>query len=439
MIILLLHLLSHASTNCFIFESIARVTAALEYTREGKKHMDEVILVINSGSSSIKFSLFSIYEARLDLLYHGQIEELYESPAIKIFNATHAQIVKQIIPAQGHEAGLKAFFNWFEHLSNPVTLKAVGHRVVHGGKFFSHPTLITDTVITEIASLNPLAPLHQPHNLEAIKIIQKLYPQLPQIACFDTTFHRTQAKLATLFAIPKSLMSDGVIRYGFHGISYEYIASIITQHLGDVGNNRVIVAHLGNGASMCAMYQRKSVATTMGFTALDGLMMGTRCGSIDPGVLLYLMEEKKFTVKQVEHLLYNESGLLGVSGISNDVRELIASQDPCAQEAIDLFCYRAALEASALCVPLKGCDALVFTAGIGEHAIWVRKKIGEYLSHLGLLINDEANKSNATIISENNSSIIVSIIPTNEEYMIAKHTLKILMIGSDVSHDLQSV
>lgn len=388
--------------------------------------MDEGILVINSGSSSIKFSLFSIQRDKLNLYYHGKIEDLYGSPRMVILNSNHAQIMQQTIPSRGHEVGLKAFFNWFDHLSNSVSLKAVGHRVVHGGTFFSHPILITDDSMKEMSTLIPLAPLHQPHNLEAIKIIQKLNPKLPQIACFDTTFHQAQNKLAKLFAIPRSLTAEGIIRYGFHGISYEYIASIITQHIGDIGNQRVIVAHLGNGSSMCAMYQRKSVATTMGFTALDGLMMGTRCGSIDPGVLLYLIEEKNYSAKQVEDLLYNESGLLGVSGISHDVRQLIANFDDNAEEAIDLFCYRAALAVGSLCVALNGCDALIFTAGIGEHAALVRQKISAHLNWLGIKINKKANDSNATIISEKDSDIIVSIIPTDEEYMIAKHVMTIL-------------
>ncbi len=383
--------------------------------------MDKAILVINSGSSSIKFSLFACQQ-NLNLLYHGVIEGLFESPCLTLFNATHAQIVKQKISSQGHEAGLRTFFAWFEQLSNSMTLTAVGHRVVHGGTFFFHPTLVTDEALKDMASLNPLAPLHQPHNLEAIRIIKTIYPKLAQVACFDTTFHRTQEKLATLFAIPRKLTNEGVLRYGFHGISYEYIASVITQHLGEVGNNRVIVAHLGNGASMCAIYQRKSVATSMGFTALDGLMMGTRCGRIDPGVLLYLTQEKNYSTKEIEHLLYNESGLLGVSGISNDVRELLANSDANAKEAIDLFCYRAALEVGSLSVALKGCDALVFTAGIGENAAIIRKKICGHLAWLGVKINDRANEMNSIIISDNESKVKISVIATNEEYMIAKHT-----------------
>ncbi|KTD09181.1 Acetate kinase (Acetokinase) [Legionella gratiana] len=384
--------------------------------------MNKLILVINSGSSSIKFSLFASENQHLDLFYHGQIQDLYESPKIDIFNASQVRVLNQSITSQGHEAGLKILFNWLDDLSPSIKLGAVGHRVVHGGTFFPHPMLITDDVIKKIASLIPLAPLHQPHNLEAITIINHLYPNLAQIACFDTTFHRTQQRLATLFALPRSLSDEGVLRYGFHGLSYEYIASVITESLGEIGSKRVIMAHLGNGASMCAMYQGKSVATSMGFTALDGLMMGTRCGRIDPGVLLYLLEQKKYSAEQVGHLLYNESGLLGVSGLSNNVRELLEHlEDGRVLEAINLFCYRAALEAGSLLVALGGCDVLIFTAGIGEHAPLIRKKISDHLSWLGIKINDEANNNNATIISEKDSTILVSVIPTNEELMIAQH------------------
>ena len=384
--------------------------------------MEKVILVINSGSSSIKFSLFTC-QKKLNLLYHGEIENLFESPCLTILHSTHVEVFKQNIASQGHEAGLRTFFDWFEQLSGSMTVTAVGHRVVHGGTFFFHPILVTDETMKAMASLSSLAPLHQPHNLEAIRIIKTIYPTLPQVACFDTTFHLTQEKLATLFAIPRKLTDEGILRYGFHGISYEYIASVMTQHIGETGNKRVIVAHLGNGASMCAMYQRKSVATSMGFTALDGLMMGTRCGRIDPGLLLYLIQEKNYSAKEIEHLLYKESGLLGVSGISHDVRELLANDDANALEAIDLFCYRAALEVGTLSVALRGCDALVFTAGIGENAAIIRKKICEHLSWLGIKINDKANEKNSVIISDHASKMIISIISTNEEYMIAKHTM----------------
>jgi acetate kinase len=387
--------------------------------------MIEVILVINSGSSSIKFSVFA-YQQKLNLLYHGEIESISESPCLKIFNANHEQIFNKNVSSKGTEAGLRALFDWFEHLHDSMKLKAVGHRIVHGGKYFSHPTLVTEKVMKEIANLIPFAPFHEPENLEAIKNIKKIYPKMQQVVCFDTTFHRTQEKLATLFAIPIALTDEGLVRYGFHGISYEYIASVITKHIGAVGNKRVIIAHLGNGASMCAMQKRKSVATSMGLTALDGLMMGTRCGRIDPGLLLYLLREKKYTAKQVEDLLYLESGLLGVSGISNDVRELLSSKKAHAKEAVDLFCYRAAAEFGSLAAALKGCDAFVFTAGIGEHAPIIRKKICERLAWLGIKLDDKANKKNATIISKKGSNIVVSVIPTNEEYMIAKHTWSML-------------
>lgn len=391
--------------------------------------MSKLILVINSGSSSIKFSLFTCSNQHLDLFYHGQIQDLYESPQIIILNSRHVQVLNQAIGSEGHEAALKILFHWLENLPHSTTLEAVGHRVVHGGRYFFHPTMVNDDVMKKIASLIPLAPLHQPHNLEAIKIINRFYPNLAQIVCFDTMFHQTQAKLATLFALPRSLSDEGILRYGFHGLSYEYIASVITEHIGEAGKKRVIMAHLGNGASMCAMHQGKSVATSMGFTTLDGLMMGTRCGHIDPGVLLYLLEEKDYSVKQVEHLLYNESGLLGVSGLNNNVRELLEHQDEeRVLEALELFCYRAALETGSLLVALGGCDALIFTAGIGENAPLIRKKISQHLSCFGVKIDEEANNNNATIISMRDSAILIGMIPTNEELMIAKHVRAQLVI-----------
>ncbi len=381
--------------------------------------MKDAILVINAGSSSIKFSIFS---STLKLMYHGEIEKIFESPILTILDATHSEIVKQEIQSAGYELSLSTFFDWLNQQADTIKLGSAGHRVVHGGAIFYHPTLITDNVISDMESLIPLAPLHQPYNIEAIKMIKKKFPNLKQVACFDTTFHQTQDKLATLFAIPKNLTDENIIRYGFHGISYEYISSVMSAYLGDQANTRVIVAHLGSGASMCAMYQKKSVATTMGFTALDGLMMGKRCGHIDPGVLLYLMQEKHYTASTIQDLLYNKSGLLGVSGISNDVRELTSSTDPLANEAIELFCYRAALEMGSLCAALNGCNAFIFTAGIGENSAIVRKKICDRLTWLGIKICNLANQNNQSIISDKNSLITVCVIPTNEELMIAKHT-----------------
>ncbi|STY29277.1 Acetate kinase (Acetokinase) [Legionella wadsworthii] len=386
-----------------------------------KNQANESILIINAGSSSIKFSLYNL---SLTLIYHGEIEYLSEKLQITIFNEKNELITKEIITEKDYEAGLNYLFSWMENLPVNFHLLAVGHRVVHGGCFYDSPILIDKDSIRKLTSLNTLAPLHQSYNLAFIKSILKLYPQLPQVACFDTSFHRTQDKIATLFALPRDLTEDGILRYGFHGISYEYIASVLPPPIKD---KKVIVAHLGNGASLCAMKQGKSIATSMGFTALDGLMMGTRCGSIDPGIILYLLQEKKYSVNELSDLLYKKSGLLGVSGMSSDMRELQSSKDINAIEAVDLFCYRAAREICALTSSLHGCDAIIFTAGIGEHSVPVRKKICDRLDWLGVVLDESANARNSAKISQSHSKIYVGVIPTNEGYMIAKHTLKVVL------------
>lgn len=383
----------------------------------------EIILVINAGSSSIKFSIFSCQD--LKLMYHGAVDTIAKNPQLVIFDASQTPLLTHSIQSTGYEQALGALFNWLEQLAPRLTLCAVGHRVVHAGPYYSGPTLLTPEAIKNLASLNALAPLHQPLNLEAINIIKTLHPAILQVACFDTTFHRTQDKLATLFAIPRKLTADGIVRYGFHGISYEYIASVLPKHIPNQADGKVVVAHLGHGASMCAMHKRQSVTTTMGLSALDGLMMGSRCGTLDPGVILYLQQEKKYSIEKITHLLYHESGLLGVSGLSSDMRKLEESTDPNAIEAIDLFCYRAASELLSLCAILEGCDAIVFTAGIGENSALVRKKICSRLRWLGVLLDEAANERNDSIISQNDSAIIVAVIPTNEEYMIAKHTMNL--------------
>ncbi len=385
--------------------------------------MDPIILVINAGSSSIKFSLFAGGQ-KLQLRYHGLIEQVGQRAHFSVLDATETEIINQNLASSQYAGLWRCFFNWLRDLPEHNHLIAVGHRVVHGGKRFVGPVRITPEVMEEIAALIPLAPLHQNHNLNAIKVMAKDYPDLLQVACFDTAFHHTQNPLHRIFAIPRSLTDAGMVRFGFHGLSYEYMASILPEQLGELGSGRVIVAHLGNGASVCALYQGKSVATSMGLTALDGLMMGTRCGHIDPGLILYLMQEKHYSVEQMLHLLYHESGLLGVSGISSDMRLLLESEDPHAVEAVELFCYRAALEIGALSIALGGCDALVFTAGIGEHAPQVRQKICQYLQGLGVNLDDAANLQNARIISQKNSPVMACVIPTNEEYMIAKQTRK---------------
>lgn len=382
--------------------------------------MMEVILVINAGSSSIKFSIFSV--EKLNLINHGEVENVSEKPVFSIYDSNHVLILKKPLSKSGYLQALQCLLKWFEEQPTQLILKAVGHRIVHGGREFTEPTRINTEVMKKLTALIPLAPLHQPHNLEAIKIINKNNSNLLQVACFDTAFHRTQDLLATLFAIPKEMTDAGIIHYGFHGLSYEYIASVLPNYINENANGKIIVAHLGQGASLCAMRQRKSVATTMAFTALEGLVMGTRCGRIDPGVVLYLLQQKKFTANKIEKLLYEECGLLGVSGISGDVRELISSKELSAKIAIDLFCYRAAQEFGSLCSSIQGCDVIIFTAGIGENSSIIRKKICQQLEWLGVQLNDEANEQGSTIISKNSSSVTVMVIPTNEELMIAKHT-----------------
>lgn len=388
--------------------------------------MSNVILVINAGSSSIKFSLFTATK-NLSLIFHGNVNIGKVISNLTISDPNNRQLLYKELKDTNYEDLFASIFDWIgANLPAEDKLIAVGHRVVHGGTNLLEPIFVTESSIEQIRELIPLAPLHQGHNLSAIEIIANLYPSLPQIACFDTSFHQTQNRLSKLFAIPKELTSSGIIRYGFHGISYEYIASVLVHKIGNIANDRVIVAHLGNGASMCAMYQRKSIATSMGFTALDGLMMGSRCGRIDPGVILYLMEEKHYSIEQILHLLYLESGLLGVSGISGDVKKLLEMNNVDANEAIDLFCYRAALELGSLSVALGGCDALVFTAGIGENSYLIRSKICQHLQFWGIELDVNANTQNKTIISSVQSKVLVTMIPTNEETMIAKHVYNLV-------------
>lgn len=387
--------------------------------------MKNAILVINAGSSSIKFAVF---EESLELkkIYSGIVDHITSTPDIIIYNNDKKIILSKVFESTDYEKIVADLIISINSCLKDFNIRAVGHRVVHGGTNYLEPILINDVAIEDLTKLIPLAPLHQPYNLKIIVALRKIDPSLHQVACFDTAFHATQERLAKLFAIPRNLTESGVIRYGFHGLSYEYIAAILPQYVPiNIAKGRVIVAHLGNGSSLCAMHELKSKATSMGFTALEGLMMGTRTGRLDPGVVLYLLEQLNLTVKQTVRLLYSESGLLGVSGISSDVRTLLENNHPNAKEAIDLFCYRAAQEISSLLIPLNGMDALIFTAGIGEHAYLIRQKICEWFSWMGVIINETANKNNELIISDNNSKVTVAVIPTNEELMIAQHTVKL--------------
>jgi acetate kinase len=314
---------------------------------------------------------------------------------------------------------------WLHRHENGGQIAAVGHRVVHGGERYSRPMRLDDPILEQLARLIPLAPLHQPHNLDGIHALRALMPTVPQVACFDTAFHRTQPNVAQMFALPRWITGEGVKRYGFHGLSYEYIARVLPQHTPRA-DGRVIVAHLGNGASMAGMVNRQSQVTTMGFTAVEGLMMGTRTGNLDPGVVLYLVENKGMDAKALTKLLYKESGLLGVSGVSSDMRALLASDKPEAKEAVELFCYRINREIGSLTAAIGGLDALVFTGGIGEHAAEIRRRVCLQAAWLGIELDETANAEHQIRISAPRSAVDVLVIPTNEEWMIARHTATLL-------------
>jgi acetate kinase len=394
--------------------------------------MTDVVLVINAGSSSVKFAAFSELSQPVPVrLAHGQVDGIGDAARLRVWSHDGAVLEDQPMtlatdPEQKHDDALAQVFGWLARHAGDRHLLAVGHRVVHGGASFDRPVRVTPQVMQELTQLVSLAPLHQPHNLAAIRAIARQQPRVPQVACFDTAFHTTQPWVAQAFALPRSISAQGVRRYGFHGLSYEYIAGILPAHLGEAANGRVVVAHLGNGASMCAMHARKSVYSTMGFTALEGLMMGTRCGNIDPGVVLHLITQLGMSATAVEHLLYHDSGLLGVSGISGDMRTLQTSTSPEARAAIDLYVHRINHELGALAASLQGLDALVFTAGVGEHSALVRERVCQAAAWLGIEIDVQANQQGATQISAPGSRVSVWVIPTNEELMIALHTRLLL-------------
>ena len=326
----------------------------------------------------------------------------------------------------GHEDALNVLLEWIERHEARLKLIAAGHRVVHGGTLFSAPVLVDTSVLSYLEQLVPLAPLHQPHSLTAIRAIAKIRPQTPQVACFDTAFHHTQPAVAQAFALPRDVTALGVKRYGFHGLSYEYIASVLPSYVSERSDGRVVMAHLGGGASMCALRGLRSVGTSMGFTALDGLPMGTRCGALDPGVVLYLLSEQGMSLSDVTDLLYHRSGLLGVSGESSEMHELLASDSPYASEAIDLFVYRIRRELGSLVAVLGGLDLLVFTGGIGEHALPIRARICQDAQWLGVRLNEEANRTDGPKISADDSAVAVWVIPTDEDLMIARHTYDVI-------------
>ena len=387
--------------------------------------MRDYALVLNAGSSSLKFCVFQRLETKVwDIAARGQIEGIGTSPRLSAKD-THGDVLAD--NNLNHEvkdgrAALEALASWLRGRFGDARVLGVGHRVVHGGARFTAPTVVTSDVLAVLRDLIPLAPLHQPYNLAAIEAVCDRLPGVPQVACFDTSFHSSNSPVAQLIPLPSKLRESGLRRYGFHGLSYEYVASVLPEVAPKIAKGRVIVAHLGSGASLCALSNGRSVDNSLGFTALDGLCMGTRPGALDPGVILYLFQNLGLTAKEVEAILYKRSGLLGISGLSNDMRALIGSSDPGARLAVDYFVYRAAKEIGALTAVLGGLDALVFTAGIGENSPGIRERICQASSWLGVKLDPEANAARGPCISRSESNVSAWVIPTNEELMIARHT-----------------
>lgn len=407
------------------------------------------LLVLNAGSSSIKFTLFSKQASYLSAasagigtcLIGGVIKDLSQSAqdhlqaSVKINQVgdhlsladIQAKADQNCDLGQNHHQSLLGLIAWIEAEFSDITIEAVGHRVVHGGDHFVDPVMINDAILAELKELCPLAPLHQPHNLDAIDIIHQQHPNLPQIACFDTAFHHTHSRLEQSFALPAHFYEEGIKRYGFHGLSYDYISQKLQADYGDIAQGRVIIAHLGNGSSLCGIRDGKSVTSTMGFTAVEGLMMGTRCGHLDPGLIPYLMEYKGYDIASMTKLLYKESGLLGVSGISSNMQTLLESSEPAAQEAVDLYIHRLVKAIGEACFTLEGLDAIVFTAGIGEHAAPIREKVISRLSWLGAKLDMAANRADQEILSTADSQVKILCLPTNEEAVVAQASRALLI------------
>jgi acetate kinase len=381
------------------------------------------LLVLNAGSSSLKFAVFRSEHAGWQLAARGQIDGIGTNPRFSARDGDGVRIADDPMDAGLDGRGaIDALTAWLRTRFAGATVAAVGHRVVHGGPQHAGPAIVTPEVLAGLRPLIPLAPLHQPYNLAAIDAVSERLPGVPQVACFDTSFHRGQPAVAEVVPLPRDICRGGVQRYGFHGLSYEYIASVLPDVAPEISGGRVIVAHLGSGASLCAMNDRRSVDSTLGFTALDGLCMGTRPGAIDPGVVLYLFQSLQLSAKDVEGILYKKSGLLGISGISNDMRDLLPSREPGARLALDYFVYRAMKEIGALAAVLGGLDGLVFTAGIGENSAEVRRRIVEASGWLGLELDDDANQRHGPRITHERSRVSAWAIPTNEELIIARHT-----------------
>lgn len=387
--------------------------------------MSDYALVLNAGSSSLKFCVYQRLLGRnWELASRGQVEGIGTAPRIVAKDAAGGMLVDSSLQGEVHDSSsaLWSLAAWLRSTYGPARVVGVGHRVIHGGPRFTGPVRITPEVISELRRLEPLAPLHQPHNVAAILAVCERMPDVPQVACFDTSFHRGQAAVAEVIPLPSDICRAGIQRYGFHGLSYEYIASVLPDQAPEIASERVVVAHLGSGASLCALRDGRSVDCTLSFTALDGLCMGTRPGSVDPGVILYLFQNLGLTAKEVESILYKRSGLLGISGISSDMRELLGSAEPRARLAIDYFVYQAAKGIGAMAAVLGGIDGLVFTAGIGENSPEIRRRIAQSCAWLGVELDEAANRKAELRISTQGSDVSAWVIPTNEELMIARQT-----------------
>lgn len=391
--------------------------------------MTENCLVLNAGSSSLKFCVYQRSgDSQWRLESRGQIEGIGTAPVLSAKNAAGEPLARNSLQGTVRDgrSALDALSEWLRSQHAGGRVAGVGHRVVHGGAKFTSPVILNPQIVEELRAYIPLAPLHQPHNIAPIEAISESMPDVPQVACFDTSFHRGQPAVAELVPLPADIRAGGVQRYGFHGLSYEYIASILPETAPEIASGKVIVAHLGSGASLCALRAGKSIDSTLSFTALDGLCMGTRPGSVDPGVILHLFQGLGLTAKEVETLLYKKSGLLGISGISNDMRDLLSSDDPNAKLAVDYFVYQVTKLMGALAGALGGLDGIVFTAGIGENSPEIRRRICEASSWLGIDFDVAANDTKATRISKPQSRVSAWVIPTNEELMIARHTGRLL-------------
>ena len=388
-------------------------------------------LVLNAGSSSLKFSVFrqATDSTELQTILSGQIAGIGSLATFEAKDASRRVLAKHSwneSDSNSRDIMLQYLLDWISTTLVDDQIVAAGHRVVHGGRFLGLPMKVTPALLNDLEQLVPLAPLHQPHNLAPIQILARNHPELDQVACFDTAFHSTQPKQAKTYALPRALSDEGVCKYGFHGLSYEYVSKQLLATRPELATGHIVICHLGNGSSLCAVKDGRSMDTTMGFTALDGVPMGTRSGSIDPGVLLYLMREKKMDLEAIEDLLYRRSGLLGVSGLSNDMKVLEESNDPCAKEAVDLFCFRVAKEVAAMAASMGGLDALVFTAGIGENSPYIRNQIAQRLAWLGVKLDATANAGRQFDISAADARVPTFVVPTNEEMMIAKHAMNLL-------------